>query len=139
MRTSSKVNAIIALTLLPALTFAAEAQDAGITADFQPVVEGAITIAEVTAPQSGFVVVWLPKDNKPFHGRVIAAVPVEAGVHADLKLPLDEDIGPDQTLGIVLHQDTGEAGKFEFELGKEIDLPVMNGRRPVMEVIGTIE
>jgi hypothetical protein len=139
MRTFNTIAALAALTVLPGLTIAAEAQDAGIVADFQPVVDGALTIAEVAAPDGGFLVVWLPKDNKPFRGRVIAAVPVEAGVHADLKVPLDEEVGPDQTLGIVLHQDTGEAGKFEFELGKEVDLPVMNGRRPVMEVIGTIE
>jgi len=130
---------MIALTLLPAVAGAAEITDAGITADFQPVVDGAITISEIKASENGFVAVWLPKDNKPFYGRVIGVVTVEAGVHTNIAVPLSEEIGPNQTLGVVLHRDTGKAGEFEFVLGKEVDLPVMNGRRPVLENIGTLE
>jgi hypothetical protein len=138
MQTPRAAATLLALALLSAQSGAAETMSGAITADFQPVVDGKITIAEVNAPEDGFLVVWLPKDNKPFHGKAIGIVPVAAGAHTDIAVPLDEDVGPDQTLGIVLHQDTGRAGEFEFELGKDVDIPVMNGRRPVLEVIGTL-
>lgn len=126
----------IAVLVFPA---AAAAQTASLNADFQPVVDGTITIAEVDMPADGFLVVRLPKDNKPFYGDVLAAVPLKAGRHTDVAVRLEPAAKTGDTLGIVLHQDDTTIGTYEFELGKEIDLPFFDGKRPVVEVIGIID
>ena len=128
----------LSLSLATDLVTAAE-QQASIRADFQPVVDGQITVAEVTAPAKGFVAVWLPKDNKPFRGEAIGVVAVEPGKHVDLKVILTKPVKPGQTLGIALHQDTGKIGEFDFAIKTQTDPPFMNGRRPALEVIGVID
>ena len=130
---------------IPAVVFAlclpqaAMAQDASVRADFQPVVDGAITIAEAHLPADGFLVVRLPKDNKVFRGDALAVVPLAAGTHTDLLVKLDPLPKADDTLGIILHQDDSTVGSYEFEVGKDADLPFFIGKRPVLEVIGVLE
>jgi len=116
----------------------AQAQSASIRADFQPVVDGTITIAEAVLPADGFLVVRLPKDNKPFYGPVLAALALSAGTHTDIAVKLDPAPKPDDTLGIILHKDDGTIGTYEFKIGEKTDEPFFNGRRPVIEVIGVL-
>ncbi len=130
---------ICAAVAIFALPPAASAQGASVRADFQPLVDSTITIAEVVLPADGFLVVRLPKDNKLFYGKTLAVVQLEAGQHKDLEVELSPGAKVDDTLGIVLHQDDTTVGTYEFELGKEADKPFFNGRRPVLEVIGVIE
>jgi len=133
------IAAICTVVAALAAAPAARAETASLTADFQPLVDGAITIAQVHMPADGFLVVRLPKDNKPFYGPVLAAVPLAAGDHSDLNVPLDPPPEPGATLGIILHQDDTTIGSYEFEIGKEADLPFFDGRRPILEVIGILE
>ena len=113
--------------------------NASIRADFQQVVDGKISVAEVTAPERGFVAVWLPKNNKPFRGEVIGLVAVEPGKTVSLKIKLTKAVKTGQTLGVALHRDTGKVGEFDFSISAKTDPPFMNGRRPVIEVIGIID
>lgn len=134
-----RLGLICAAVTALALPSTASAQEASLRADFQPLVDSTITIAEVTLPADGFLVVRLPKDNKLFYGKTLAVVPLEAGRHRDLEVKLSPGAKVDDTLGIVLHQDDTTVGTYEFEVGKEADKPFFNGPRPVLEVIGVIE
>lgn len=136
MRAERWVLSVLALFFLSAT---ANAQTASVKADFQPIRDGGILISEVVLPQDGFLVVWLPKDNKVFRGDVLAAVPLKAGTHKDLEVKLDQPAKAGDTLGLVLHKDDTTLGTYEFEVGKKADEPFFEGRRPVLEVIGVIE
>lgn len=128
----------VAAVLSLLLHSGAQAQSASIKADFQPVVDGTITIAEAVLPADGFLVVRLPKDNKPFYGPVLAAVALTAGAHSNIAVKLDPAPKPDDTLGIILHKDDGTIGTYEFKIGEKTDEPFFKGRRPVIEVIGVL-
>ena len=130
---------LCAVALALAHPAAAVAQDASVTADFQPLVDGTITVSEAVLPADGFLVVRLPKDNKPFRGKALAVVPLAAGSHKDIVVRLEPGAKANDTLGIILHQDDSTVGTYEFEIGKEADLPFFIGKRPVLEVIGLIE
>lgn len=130
--------ALVALILL-ASSGPVRAQTASVKAEFQPIVDGAITVDEAVLPADGFLVVRLPKDNKVFYGDVLAAVPLKAGRHSKIAVKLAPGAKVGDTLGIILHQDDTTVGTYEFELGKKADLPFFDGRRPVMTVIGVID
>lgn len=134
-RTTFAFIVLIAL----AVSQTANAQTASVKADFQPIVDGAIIIAEAVLPADGFLVVRLPKNNKPFRGTVLAAVPLKAGAYKDLTVKLSPGAKADDTLAVILHTDDTTIGSYEFEVGKEADLPFFIGKRPVLEVFGIIE
>ena len=130
---------LLALFFFIAVSITAQAQNASVKADFQPVADGSITIAQVVTPVDGFLVVRLPKNNKPMYGTTLAAVPLKAGTHKNIKVKLNAPVKPGATLAIMLHKDDGTLGKYEFVLGKKTDMPVFNGRRPVIAVVGITE
>ena len=138
MRSANKMALATGL-IVAMLATPAHSEDAAVKADFQPLVDGAITISEVAMPADGFVVVRKPKDNKVFRGDVLAAMPLKAGTHKDVVIVLDPAPSTGDTLGIILHKDDATEGTYEFEIGKPADEPFFIGKRPVLEVIGVIE
>ena len=131
---SALIGLIVLATAVPA-----RAETASVKAEFQPIVDGAITVDEAVLPSDGFLVVRLPKQNKVFYGDVLATVPLKAGRHSKIAVKLQPGAKVGDTLGIILHRDDTTTGTYEFEIGKKADLPFFSGRRPVMTVIGVID
>ena len=131
-------SALIGLIML-VLSVPVRADTASVKAEFQPIIDGAITIDEAVLPSDGFLVVRLPKQNKVFQGTVLAAVPLKSGRHSKIAVKLQPGAKVGDTLGIVLHQDDTTIGTYEFGVGKKADLPFFDGRRPVMTVIGVVD
>jgi hypothetical protein len=132
------VSSLAGLALL-ALMQSSIAQTASVKADFQPLIDGTIVVEEVILPADGFLIVRLQKDNKPFRGPVLAAVPLPAGKHSELRVKLEPGAKGGDTLGLILHRDDGTIGTYEFEIGKTVDEPFFNGRRSVLGVIGLVD
>ena len=70
---------------------------------------------------------------------MIGLAAIEPSKTVSLRIKLTKSVEAGQTLGIALHRDTGKAGQFDFSISAKTDLPFMNGRRPVIEVIGIID
>lgn len=109
----STFKLIIAGVLILVLQQSANAQTASIKADFQPVVDDTIIVAQAVLPADGFLVVRLPKHNKPFYGPVLAALALPAGTHANIAVKLDPAPKSGDTLGIILHRDDGTIGAYD--------------------------
>lgn len=72
--------------------------------------EGQLTIASVTSPESGWLVIRLPAEEG---GGVLGFISVSMGSSQNLIVPVDPlDAAP--TLLAVLHVDAGTAGEFEY-------------------------
>ena len=108
-----------AVSAVFALSDVAQAETASIRADFQPIVDGTITIAKIVTSVDGFLVVRLPKNRKPMYGKTMAVVPLKAGTHTNVKVKLTAGIKPGATLAIMLHTDDGIRSKYEFSAPRE--------------------
>lgn len=99
-------------TAEPTPTEDAPDAEAGITAEDQPLgVDATVTVASVSAPEPGWVVIHADEDGEP--GEILGFQPVDAGESTDVRVELD----PTRltgTLHAMLHVDAGEEGEFEF-------------------------
>jgi hypothetical protein len=87
------------------------------------ILEGStLTIASVTMPEGGWVVVH--SGDAASFGGVLGQTLVPAGTSTDVAVELSGDITP--VLWPMLHVDNGEIGAYEFD-GGEIDGPVVVG------------
>jgi LPXTG-motif cell wall-anchored protein len=96
----------------------------------QPVSEGSITVAKVTAGQDGWIVAHLDEGGKP--GKVIGHSAVKAGDNTDVDIDLSEDVPAGGKLWPMLHIDAGTIGTYEFP---GPDAPVIVGGNIVMKQI----
>src|SRR6266545_6102832 len=78
----------------------------------QPVVDGAITVASVTAGQDGWIVAHLDENGAP--GKVLGQTAVKTGDNKDVKIKLSEDVPAGGKLWPMLHIDAGTIGTYEF-------------------------
>src|SRR6266545_3101730 len=78
----------------------------------QPVVDGAITVASVTAGQDGWIVAHLDENGAP--GKVLGQTAVKTGDNKDVKIKLSEDVPVGGKLWPMLHIDAGTIGTYEF-------------------------
>jgi len=92
----------------------------------QPVVDGGVTIASVTAVEDGWIVIHIEHDGKP--GPVIGHAAVKAGENKDVKVAVDESQATPK-LFAMLHVDAGAIGTYEFP---GPDAPVKAGDMIVM-------
>lgn len=78
--------------------------------------EGMVQIASVVAPEDGWLVLYARPDDEL--GEVLAFTAVATGLNQEITLTID----PQQAtpmLVAMLHQDSGEAGEFEFPDGAD--------------------
>jgi len=103
------------------------------TANDQFVTEdNTVTVASVTAPDAGFVVIHADSgESTP--GPVVGFAPVDAGTTTGVTVELDGELT--DVLWPMLHVDTGEEGVYEFGEVEGVDGPVsVNNRTAVLPI-----
>jgi plastocyanin len=83
-----------------------------VTASDQPVVGGAITLAQVSAGQASWVVAQLDQGGKP--GKVLGQTLVKAGTNANVQIRLSQAVDVGARLWLLLRLDAGTPGSYEF-------------------------
>lgn len=107
---------------------AAQAQPTGsVDAGDQPIVDGAITVANVTAGQVGWIVAHLDEGGKP--GKVLGQTAVQPGDNKNIKIMLSEAVPVGGKLWPMLHVDVGTVGTYEFP---GADVPVKDAAGAVV-------
>src|SRR6266498_2662181 len=104
-------NTVGAAAPAPAAAPAAQPTVA-VDAGDQPVVDGAITVASVTAGQDGWIAAHLDENGAP--GKVLGQTAVKTGDNKDVKIKLSEDVPVGGKLWPMLHIDAGTIGTYEF-------------------------
>ncbi|MBK9945298.1 MAG: LPXTG cell wall anchor domain-containing protein [Kouleothrix sp.] len=102
---------IFALVPVAGAAPARQATDKVVASD-QPVVGGAITVANVTAAADGWIVAHLDEGGKP--GKVLGQTLVKAGTNANVQIKLSQAVDVGAKLWPMLHLDAGTAGTYEF-------------------------
>jgi hypothetical protein len=96
-----------------------------------------VTVASVTMPTTGFVTIHGTDAN----GAMIVPdsighVAVPAGTSENVVVPLDAPATAGSVVHVMLHEDTGQPGIYEFKTGStEVDLPVVVDGAPVMSAV----
>jgi LPXTG-motif cell wall-anchored protein len=127
------IVALVAMfALLPVASAAPARQDptGSVDASDQPLVDGSISVALVSAGQDGWIVAHLDEGGKP--GKVIGFTAVKTGDNKDVKIKLSEDVPVGGKLWPMLHIDAGTIGTYEFP---GADVPVIVGGNVVMKQI----
>jgi hypothetical protein len=98
---------------------------------------GAVTVATVGMPSTGWVVLHAVKDGKPDTSGSIGHLYVPAGPSENVAVPLETAVKPGDQVVAMLHLDTGVTKVFEFANGgnEPHDLPVLKDGKPVMTTI----
>lgn len=120
---------ILALALAGVRTVMAQENDApSLTVEDQTLY---ITVDTVVSDGPGWVVVYNDQDGEPYH--VIGVASVEDGENTDVEVELyANDIT--ETVYVMLHEDTGQEGTFEYGQD-DLDRPVtVNGERVMTEI-----
>ena len=124
MRSSKNLRWIVIVLVIGLLTFAAGAQEdmtPSITVSDQLVTAGNVVVDSVVTNVDGFVVIHADADGSP--GPVLGQTAVTAGEHTNVAVAIDS-AGATSVLYAMLHEDTGEAGVYEFGTVEGADLPV---------------
>ena len=89
-----------------------------------------VNIAEVEIPHNGFLVIHATKNGKLVAPQHVGYTRVTAGFHQNVKVTLDQTPKPGTTYIAMLHNDSGQKGKFEYGPGDtNVDKPLMlNGK-----------
>jgi hypothetical protein len=122
-----------AFTLAAAMSSAASVSAAPMIAvDDQMASGNTVTIAEVEIPHDGFLVIHASKNGKPVAPQHVGYARVKAGLDHSIKVQLDQTPKPGATYIAMLHNDTGQKGKFEFGPSHtNVDKPLMFNGKPV--------
>ena len=100
---------------------------------------GVIMIDSVTAPQAGWVVVYMDPNNLTA-GEIVGYAPVKQGANTDVKVTIDTaKVGEAPTLWTVLQADNGVSGLFEWGWKGQPynDAPVVENGHNVVAAFGT--
>ena len=95
---------------------------------------GDVLVLDRVAVESDAWVVVHPEaaGGGPDAGRIVGRSFVMHGTTE--RVPVDLDAAPTGTLYVMLHDDTGEIGRFEFGTG-DLDPPLTDGGQPVVEAV----
>lgn len=87
-----------------------------------------ISIDSVTIPDGGFVVIHASdEDGKPVAPASIGHTALDPGSHEDVSVELDEAVESGGKVFVMLHDDTGEEGTYEFGPDStDVDPPTMH-------------
>lgn len=96
-----------------------------------------ITVGTVSLPTDGFVVVHAAnEDGTPTVPDSIGHVAAPAGKSENVVVPLEFPVAAGDTVYVMLHEDSGELGVYEFKTGStDVDLPVTVDGAPVITPI----
>jgi plastocyanin len=114
----------------PTAAPAAAAPTGSVDAADQAIVNGSITVANVTAGQDGWIVAHLDEGGKP--GKVIGNTAVKQGDNKNVAIKLSEDVPAGGKLWPMLHIDAGVIGTYEFP---GADVPVIVNGNIIMKQI----
>ncbi|WP_227370768.1 hypothetical protein [Halomonas sp. M20] len=93
-----------------------------------------ITVDSVTSNGPGFVVIHASDaEGKPIAPQSIGHQQVEDGQQQDVEVSLDEETQSGDKVFVMLHEDTGEEGEYEFGPGStDVDPPMTADGKPVV-------
>jgi hypothetical protein len=97
-------------------TFQTDGGNYVVTRDQALAEDGSIEVPFVVTDLDTWVAVWTSADGEP--DTVIGRVLVSPGVHRNVRIEVDTAATTEQ-LFVILHQDAGEAGRFEFPDGPD--------------------
>ena len=99
-----------------------------ITVKSQFLSQNQILVEKVTFKEDGWIVVHADNNNQPVTPGIISIpVPVEAGTHEDVIIPLSEDanmLNGNTKVWVMLHTDNGIKGQYEFDGVSGNDAPL---------------
>ncbi|WZL87833.1 hypothetical protein VS868_09440 [Salinimicrobium sp. 3283s] len=110
-------------------TVVVEGDDVLLTAADQDLVNGVVYVESITLEEDGYVVIHESNDagDGPQVPEIISQpVYLEAGAYANVGVPLKEDatVEAGDVLWVMLHEDTGEEGVYEFDGENGLDSPL---------------
>lgn len=125
----------IVLSAIASLALAADtdADKPSIETSAQPA-GSTISVDSVTIPDGGFVVIHASNED----GEIVAPASightaVDPGSHEDVSVDLDEEVASGDKVFVMLHEDTGEKGTYEFGVDNtDVDLPTMSDGEAVI-------
>lgn len=130
----SRRLAAVSLAALLAAAGAAWAQEASISVDDQEVdATKKVTIDKVTIPVDGWIVIHPSDAQGKFIEKDIGHAPVKAGTSTKVTVTLTQDVKDGDKLHVMLHEDTGAKGTYEFGKVPKADGPVLKDGKPVVE------
>ncbi len=97
-----------------------------LTVDDQVISQNTIVVPSMDVPREGWVVIH--RDNGSGGPKVPAIisepVALSSGVNEDVEVPIlaSESLTDGETVWVMVHEDTGERGKYEFD-GGDVDKP----------------
>ncbi|QEA40618.1 hypothetical protein FGL86_17055 [Pistricoccus aurantiacus] len=96
---------------------------------------GDITIDKVVSNVDGFVVAHEADDEgNPIAPKSIGHTQIKKGSQERVGIVLDRDLDSGEKIFVMLHEDTGEIGKYEFGPDNtDVDKPVMVDGKPFMK------
>jgi len=121
----SAICVAVALNLM----FAGVAHSQTLKAENAKLQDKFLLIKSVETPAAGWLVVHRSSGGAP--GEIIGSMTVVSGTNSEVEIPLTAALDPDSTIILMLHEDSGTAGKFDTVEDK----PVMEGGKPVMAEI----
>lgn len=123
----------VALSAMAGFALAADMDAPSVETSPQPA-GSTISIDSVTIPDGGFVVIHASdEDGKPIAPESIGHAAVDPGTHEDVSVDLDEEVASGDKVFVMLHDDTGEEGTYEFGPDStDVDTPTMNDGQPVV-------
>lgn len=108
--------------------------EAMVMADDQMAEGQTVTVGKVMIPEDGFVVIHAVKDGEVVAPQSIGHTMVKAGMNENVEVELDYPPEAGEDYMAMLHVDTGQTGVYEFGPDMtDVDLPVMNGDKPVID------
>lgn len=129
------VNSSIVISAATNATASIEAED-------QEIVNNTVLVNTVTLQNDGWVVIHADDNASPLVPDVIS-VPqfLEAGTHENVEVELVTDVILSQgdMIWIMLHNDTGVAGEYEFDGTNDIDPPLTDSEDQVITATITVQ
>jgi uncharacterized protein (DUF1684 family) len=123
----------VVLSAMASLALAADADKPSIETSPQPA-GTTISIDSVNIPDGGFVVIHASdEEGDPIAPESIGHVAVEPGTHENVSVELDEEVASGDKVFVMLHEDTGEEGTYEFGADNtDVDLPTVYDGKAVV-------
>ena len=88
---------------------------------------------DVTSPQPGWAVIHKVVNGKA--GEHIGEAQISKGKNKNVRIHLTEKASPKEQLIVMLHEDKGQKGVFEFGEKSKVDVPVKENGKPVTDLI----
>ena len=124
--------AILSLGALSLAGGATLAQSEELPASNAMLEDGQLTM-DLVAPEASWAVVHTV-DDQGKAGAHIGHAAVEAGENAALAIPPGQPVEGDQLM-VMLHEDAGTAGTFEFSADDKTNAPIMKDGAPVSATV----